>query len=33
MCKSDSIFPYVQSSTLFKWDSKFVDKVYLKNEW
>ena len=24
MCKSDSIFPYLQSSTLFKWLLKFI---------
>ena len=28
--KSDSIFPYLQPGTLFKW--LFLDKVYLKNE-
>ena len=34
MHKSDIIFPYLQSSILFKWPSKFVsDKGYLKNGW
>ena len=33
MCKSDSIFPYLQDSTQFKWHLKFIlVKVYLKNE-
>ena len=31
MCKSDSIFPYLQSNTLFNW-LIFLDKIYLKNE-
>ena len=34
MCKSDSIFPDLQGSALFKWLLKlFLDKVYLRNEW
>ena len=35
MCKSDSIFPCLQGSTLFKNDfwKLFLDKVYLKNVW
>ena len=24
MCKSDSIFPYLESTTLFKWLLKFI---------
>ena len=36
MCKYDSIFHYLQNSTLFKlndfWNLSF-DKVYLKDEW
>ena len=34
MCKCDYIFPYLQSSTLFKWLFKlFLTKFYLKNGW
>ena len=34
MCKSDSIFPYLQSSASIKWLwNLFVDKVHFKNEW
>ena len=30
MCKSDTIFPYLQSSALF--ERLFFDMVYLENE-
>ena len=34
ICKSDSTFPYLQGSTLFKGLLKlFLDKIYLKSEW
>ena len=35
MCKSDSIFPYLQIITLFEWHVKFIFlyNIYLKNDW
>ena len=33
MCKSDSFFPYLQSSTLFKWLLKFISWLVLSKKW
>ena len=34
MCKSDIVFPYLQSNTLFKWLLKFISWYSLsQNEW
>ena len=32
MCKSDRIFPYLQSSTLFKWLLKFIFRKVLSKK-
>ena len=33
MCKSDSIFPYLQRVTLFKWLLKFLSWQGLSEKW
>ena len=33
MCKSDNIFPYLQSSALFKWLLKFISWKGLSKKW
>ena len=33
ICKSNSIFPYLQSSTLFKWVLKFISWYGLSQKW
>ena len=33
MCKSDSIFPYLESSSLFKWLLKFISWQGLSQKW
>ena len=33
MCISDSVFPYIQSGTLFKWLLKFVSWQGLSGKW
>ena len=33
MCKSDSIFPYLQRSTLFEWHLKFIPWQSLSQKW
>ena len=33
MCKSGSIFPYLKSSTLFKWLLKFISWYCLSKKW